>query len=338
MTRSDAAEGGRKIDAVAPTHSVVVPVYRNLATLPALLERLGALSPAVVGSMEAVFVVDGSPDDSADLLRSLAPAAPFPVQVVELSRNFGAFSAIRAGLQLARGQYVAVVAADLQEPPELVEGFFAALKKGSDVAVGVRTSRDDPALSSLSSRAYWSFYRRFIIPEIPRGGVDVFAVTSQVRDQVVALRESHTSLVGMLYWLGFSRAEVPYERAKRAEGKSGWSLRRKVRYLMDSVFSFTDLPITLLIAIGVVGVLGSLTAASVVFVAWALGSVDVSGYTPLMLSFLLIGSLLLSGLGVVGSYVWRAYENTKQRPTTVVARRDAFDGEAAPAEGGREQS
>ena len=123
------------------------------------------------------------------------------------------------GCELARGEYVAVVAADLQEPPELVEGFFVALKKGSDVAVGSPDVTRRPGPSSLSSRAYWSFYRRFIIPEIPRGGVDVFAVTSQVRDQVVALRESHTSLVGMLYWLGFSRAEVPYERANAGRGQ-----------------------------------------------------------------------------------------------------------------------
>lgn len=309
------------------THSVVVPVYRNEQSLAQVMVRLGEVADRVPGRLEAVFVVDGSPDGSLDLLRQLAPTAGLPVQVASLSRNFGSFSAIRAGLELARGQYVAVMAADLQEPPELLEDFFAALGTGEhDVAVGVRTGRNDPALTSLMSRAFWAVYRRLILPDIPRGGVDIFACTAQVRDSLVSMRESHTSLVGLIFWLGFRRVEVPYVRAARETGRSGWTFRRRLRYLFDSVFAFTDLPITVLIFLGCLGSFMSVAAAIAVFVAWATGNVEVAGYTPLMLSLLIISSLLLLALGIVGSYVWRAYENTKRRPVSVIRSVEGHDG------------
>ena len=136
------------------------------------------------------------------------------------------------------------MAADLQEPESLVEGFFDVLSSGDyDVAVGTRTARSDPGASSGASRLFWWLYRRLVQPEIPPGGVDVFACTSQVARQLAAFDESHTSLVGLVYWLGFRRVEVPYVREARLAGESAWSVRKRIRYLQDSIFSFTSLPI-----------------------------------------------------------------------------------------------
>ena len=313
-------------------YSVVVPVYRNSATLAEVVTRLTELALRRSEPLEIVFVVDGSPDDSAAVLKALAPSSRVPIQVVELSRNFGAFSAIRTGLSLARGRSIAVMAADLQEPVALIEDFFDLLDTGQhDVAVGVRREREDPALSSLMSRAFWGFYRRFVLTDIPAGGVDIFGCTAQVRDVLVRMRESHTSLVGLLFWLGFRRVEVAYARAPRADGgKSGWSFRRKLRYLFDSIFSFTDLPITALIGLGIFGSVLSVVIALFVFGFWAAGKVDVAGYTPLMLALLLFSSLMLLGLGIVGSYVWRAYENTKGRPGSIVRVDQSYDGTPSP--------
>jgi glycosyltransferase involved in cell wall biosynthesis len=308
-------------------YSVVVPVYLNEATLDALVERLDGLAAGLDGGLEAVFVVDGSPDGSLARLRELLSANHgFSSQLIVLSRNFGSFNAIKTGLAEARGVVVAVMAADLQEPVTLLESFFEALSAGEhDVAVGVRTARDDPAGGAAASRLFWWTYRKLVQRDIPPGGVDVFAVTRGVAQQLAGLDESHTSLVGLLYWLGFRRVEIPYVRQPRPVGRSAWTLRKRVRYLQDSIFSFTSLPIAAITILGVVGAFASFVYACVVFVFWAAGEIDVAGYTPLMLALLFMASSVLIGLGIVGSYVWRTYENSKRRPGAVTMIHERYD-------------
>ncbi|MGV8978035.1 MAG: glycosyltransferase family 2 protein [Cellulomonas sp.] len=309
------------------TYSVVIPVYGNEATLGAVISRLSEVAVRLDGPMEAVFVVDGSPDGSLLLLRRLLPEASIASQIVVHSRNFGSFPAIRTGLAAARGAYIGVMAADLQEPPELMESFFDQLRTGEvDVTVGRREARADPAMSSVASRTFWWLYRRTINPSIPAGGVDVFGCTRRVATELLKLDESHSSLVGLLFWVGFRRVEVPYSRLERTTGKSGWTLRKRVRYLLDSVFSFTDIPISLLSTVGLVGGLLTTIASIVVFVGWATGRIVDPGYTPLMLVLLFSTFTLLSGLGIVGSYVWRTFENTKGRPVSIPLTIEVHDG------------
>ena len=319
------AEVGEKAGAVI--NSVIVPVYRNQESLPELVGRLEDLAAELDGGLEAVFVVDGSPDESGALLRDLLSGSPLRSQLVWHSRNFGSFAAVRTGLSVASGLYMAVTAADLQEPAELLSAFYALLRTGEhEVALGVRRSRQDPWASSLSARWFWKIYCRWVQPQMPRGGVDAFACTRNVRNALLALREANSSLIGLLIWLGFRRVEVPYDRAGRAYGRSAWTLRKRARYLFDSVYSFTDLPINLLLAVGVSGVLLSTVGAAAVSLAWLFAGVRVAGYTPLMLAILLMGSSILSGLGLVGSYVWRTYENSKRRPDAVQMLVETFDG------------
>jgi glycosyltransferase involved in cell wall biosynthesis len=305
--------------------SVVVPVYGNEGTLGLVLERLEKVAAHLDGTLEVVFVVDGSPDGSLLVLRRLLPGSTLPSQLVAHSRNFGSFAAIRTGMAAARGEFVATMAADLQEPPELLQEFFSQLVSGEwDVAVGRRTARSDPGFSMLLSRAFWGMYRRTVHREIPPGGVDMFACTRDVSRRLVALQESHSSLVGLLYWLGFRRVEVPYARAPRLDGKSGWSLRRKFRYFLDSVFSFTDVPVLILTGVGLVGgLLTALTSIALV-IARLTGVIKQAGYTPLMLVVLLSTFTLLLALGIVGSYVWRTFENSKGRPGAVAMTHEIF--------------
>ena len=301
-----------------PRYSVIVPVYCNRATLPAVLSRLAAVAERLIGELEVVFVIDGSPDDSSAVLAEVVPQQSLAVQVMEHSRNFGSFAAIRTGLAAACGDFIGVMAADLQEPPEVMLGFFERLESGAyDVAVGRRTGRSDPALSAGMSRAFWWLYRRTINSDIPPGGVDVFACTREVAQRLVLLDEAHSSLVALLYWVGYRRVEVPYERLARTEGKSGWTLRKKVAYLSDSVFAFTRIPIHALTALGVAGTLITLVLGLTVLISWLAGRIDSPGYTPLMLTILFSTFLLLTGMGVLGSYVWRTYENTKRRPSAL---------------------
>ena len=313
-----------------PRLSLVVPVYGNEGAIDALLAAVRGIAGRVDGDFEAVFVVDGSPDRSYALLRERLPQAGFRARLLGLSRNFGAFAAIRAGLEAARGRVIAVMAADLQEPPELVLEFLKVMDEGNtDVVFGVRTARADPLGSRLASGLFWSLYRRFVMPDIPPGGVDIFALTANFRDRLVGLRESNSSLLAQLFWLGGRRAFVPYERRAREHGRSGWTLRKKLRYLSDSIFAFTDLPVRLLFWLGATALAVAMLLGAVVVVARVSGWVDVPGYAATMLAILFFGALNALGLGVVGTYAWRAFENTKARPLAVVLVDDSFEGDRA---------
>ncbi|MEN1958832.1 glycosyltransferase family 2 protein [Luteimonas sp. MJ246] len=311
-----------------PALSVVVPVYGNARSIPQLLQALAGLARQVEGGFEAVFVVDGSPDDSHALLGAALPGAGFTAQLVELTRNFGAFPAIRVGLGRARGRVIAVMAADLQEPPELAPRFLEALRDGrADVGFGVRDGREDPALSRLASNLFWSLYRRLVMPDIPCGGVDIFAVTADFRDRLLALQESNTSLVAQLFWLGGRRVFLPYSRRRREHGRSAWTLRKKLRYFSDSVFAFSDLPVRILFLTGALALATAALLALVVLVARASGWVTVPGYAATLFTILFFGAINTLGLGVVGSYAWRTFENTKARPLALVHSEQTFEGD-----------
>lgn len=305
--------------------TLVIPVYRNEGSIADLLAAISQLNQQLGNELEVVFVVDGSPDRCYELLRDGLVHQSFRSQLILLSRNFGSFMAIRTGLQFGKGDRFAVMAADLQEPPELVLEMNRILcRKDVDVVVGVREGRTDPLLSRLASQLFWGLYRRYVIPEIPSGGVDMFGCNKTFRDTLLTLDERHSSLIAQIFWLGFRREVVTYTRQERQHGKSAWTLRKKVNYLMDSVFSFTDLPIRLLIRVGAGGsVLAALFGLFVMF-AKLHGMISVPGYAMSMLTISFLGSLNLLGLGIVGSYAWRTYENTKNRPLAIPMRVDSF--------------
>lgn len=306
--------------------SLVIPVYKNSGNIPPLVAALEQLDANLGGELEAVFVVDGSPDDSYLKLSQALPRAKFRSQLLSLSRNFGSFAAIRAGLEAGKGERFAVMAADLQEPPELILEFDRVLRTGDiDVTVGTRIGRNDPLVSRTFSALFWGMYRRYIQPEIPEGGVDIFGCLPHVRDQIVRLRENNSSLVGLLFWVGFRRALVPYERREREIGKSAWTFQKKLRYMLDSIYSFTDLPVRILTRIGVVGLFASLLLALIVVFAKLSGTIPVPGYAATMLVVTFFGALNCFGLGVIGNYVWRSFENTKFRPNFIVASHDVFE-------------
>jgi polyisoprenyl-phosphate glycosyltransferase len=305
--------------------SVIVPVYKNEANVPALLERLAALHRSVAGGIEAVLVVDGSPDGSYRLLAESLPRAPYASRLLLLSRNFGSFAAIREGLRIAEGKWFAVMAADLQEPQELVEQFFTALRADeADIVLGTRAGRADGIADRAAANSFWGVYRRFINPEMPPGGIDVFGCNRAFRAHLLDFAEAHSSLVGQILWLGFRRKTIPYARGARDLGVSAWTFRRKVKYLMDNVFAFSDLPIKVFVSLGFVGLAVSIVVGAAVVIGRVSGTFDVPGYAATMVAIVFFASLNLFALGIMGSYVWRAYENTKGRPLAVVMREERF--------------
>ena len=298
--------------------SIVVPVYKNEGSIDQLLHRINEISAAVSGMVEAVFVVDGSPDKSLDTLRSRLPMAGFDAKVLLLSRNFGAFSAIRAGLREARGDATVVMAADLQEPTSLITNMLGIVQRDeADVAVGVRQSRKDGVVSRTLSAVFWKIFNRVSSLELPRGGVDIFALSRSARETLNTFEESSTSLIGLIYWMGFRRQEVPYHRVERRVGKSSWSLQKRINYAKDSVTAFSEFPLTVFLWSGAVGAIVSLVFALIGAFQYIFTSDHQSQREVTAIGLLFVASYLMAGLGVLGTYLWRIADNVRKRPDSI---------------------
>lgn len=300
-------------------YSLVIPVYKNEENLSFLLSRLDEMASAFYENLEIIFVIDGSPDNSRDYLEEILPKYRFPSVLVSHSKNFGSFPAIRTGLSVASGDYTAVMSADSQEPNELIIEMFNSLEKdGYDLSVGVRKSRKDKLFGKIFSALFWKFYSKSINPDLPHGGVDVFAINRKVLQTLLLFEESNSSLIAQLYWVGFKRSEVYYHRQERRFGKSQWTLKKKFKYMADSVFSFTNFPLlSILVVSGLVSFL-----AIFIFIyaatAWVQGQIEVPGYLTILGTQLFLSSSILFSQGILGVYIWRTYENSKMRPISVV--------------------
>jgi polyisoprenyl-phosphate glycosyltransferase len=303
-----------------PSLSLIVPVYNNEENIIELTDALISLCDRLGPGLEIIFVIDGSPDNSGPLLIEARKRIPCRSKIVFHSRNFGAYGAIRTGLEIGDGDYFAAMAADLQEPPELIISFFDALTKNrSDVVFGQRTRRDDPLLRTYASNFFWWLYRRLVLPDMPKGGVDLFGCNRHVRDEVLQISEPNSSLIAQLFWVGFRRSFVPYARRRRVHGKSAWNISRRIRYMMDSILSFTDAPIQLMLFLGVFGCSLSIALGVITTVARLFGLIEQPGYTTLVLVVLFFGSAILVMQGILGSYLWRTFENTKKRPLRIIS-------------------
>src|SRR5690349_2691818 len=231
--------------------SLVIPIYRNEDNLDRLLAELGSLQHRLPDELEVVFVVDGSPDRSLTILPERPASASLRRPFVSPGPDFRFFRCVIGRLAGRAGQQVCCPASCLEEAAELLLQFHEVLKSGSaDIVFGCRTKRSDPWLSEMASRLFWWIYRTLVVKEMPKGGVDVFACSREVRDHILKFREVNTNLIALLFWLGFRRHYLPYERARRREGKSAWTFALKLEYCLNSIFNFTDLPVRFLLIAG----------------------------------------------------------------------------------------
>jgi glycosyltransferase involved in cell wall biosynthesis len=302
-------------------YSVIVPVYENELSIQKLLENLRDLSGKLNDEVEVIFVVDGSKDQSFKLLKEALPQLNYPAKLVCHSKNLGAFTSIKTGMKQTDSGFSVTYSADCQEPISLVEEIFATLGKNKiDVVFGIRSSRQDPIISQILSKIFWFIYRLLIDRDMPKGGVDIFGCNSIFRTELVQLNETRSSLVGLAFWLGFERGFVKYDRLTREKGKSSWTISKKINYFLDTLYSFTDLPIRILIFVGGISILFSVIFASIIAIFRVYGLIEVPGYTATILMIVFFGGLNMFGLGIVGNYTWRVYENSKNRPTEIISR------------------
>lgn len=305
-----------------PLVSIVVPVYHNAPSLPELLARFQALAERNPDdSFEFVLVDDGSRDNSFAVLAELA-ATDRRVRVVKLSRNFGSNQAVLAGLEQARGDVIAGISADLQDPPELIHDMLAHWRAGRKVVLAARETRDDPGLTSLMAGLFYRLFRAFALPNMPKRGFDFFLIDRQVCDLVKNIRESNAYLMGLLLWVGFEPVVVTYHRRAREKrfGRSMWTFARKLKYFLDSFVAFSYAPIRAASLLGLLISAAGILYALAVVARYLLGGIPVQGWASLMVVLLVVSGIQLLMMGTLGEYLWRNLDETRRRPRYIIDR------------------
>ncbi len=300
--------------------SIAVPVYHNAASLPDLLGELRALADRhAEHEFEFVFVDDGSQDGSFDVLRSLAAADP-RVRAVRLSRNFGSNAAILAGLSCARGDLVGVIAADLQDPPEVFDEMLRLARSGHKVVIAARRRREDPFPARLLADAFYRLFRWLAIPSMPHRGFDFFLIDRQVVDLINGIQENNAYLMGLILWLGFQPALVEYDRRRREEryGRSMWTLPRKLKYFADAFVAFSNVPVRAASLLGLLLSAAGLCYGVVIVFLRLVHGFPVTGWTSLMVAVVVMGGIQMMILGVLGEYLWRTLDETRRRPRFII--------------------
>src|SRR4051795_296743 len=304
--------------------SVVVPLRDEEGTVRELHSRGSAALEGV--PFELLLVDDASTDLTGELLVELAGEDP-RVRVIHLSRNFGHQAALTAGLEHARGDAVAMLDGDLQDPPELIARMLEHWRSGSDVVYGVRTERRGEGRVKLAT-ARW-FYRLFSrvadLDLSPNSG-DFRLLDRRALDALLRMRERNRFLRGMTVWIGFTQTAVPYERDARYAGETKYTLRRMLRFSLDAISSFSWVPLQLATLLGFVFSVVALLTIPVV-IALRIAGETIPGFATVLCLILLIGGIQLITVGIIGEYVGRIYDEVKGRPLYIVREMRNFRGE-----------
>jgi len=298
--------------------SIVVPVYYNEENLPDTIPRLLALRDNIPYELELIFVDDGSKDRSLEILLKYQASCPENILVIKLTRNFGEYSAVQAGLVKTTGDCVAVISADLQDPPELLIDMVKNWEKGIKAVFAVRSERDDPKLSKFFSDTFYALFRRFAIPGYPKGGFDFVLIDRQIVNDLNRIYEKNTNIMTLIYWLGHSYVCIPYNRMKREKGTSKWTLSKRLKFAIDSFVGFSYFPIRIVSGLGLMFAFASFVYGAIVLHDWWSGSVPVPGWTTIMITITFTAGVQMIILGVIGEYLWRTLDQSRKRPMYVI--------------------
>jgi polyisoprenyl-phosphate glycosyltransferase len=303
-----------------PLLSYIIPCYFNEKNIPVtkieLLDNENRF-PAEV-RFEYVMIDDGSKDQTLTELLKFKEEFPDKVKVIKLSGNFGSYNAILAGMNFASGDCNVILAADLQDPPDLIPKMYEYWEKGIKLIIANRQDREESFYQRIFSNTYHFLIKRFALKGIPKGGYDLVLFDKQLRDEVVKINEKNTNQIYLLSWLNYDFVNIPYVRKKRDIGKSRWTLQKKIKLFVDSFVSFSFFPIRLISVIGLV--LGLISFIYGLFVIYAkiTGLVPIQGWTAIMVVLLLVSSFQMVALGIIGEYVWRAMDAARKRPNFIV--------------------
>lgn len=297
--------------------SIVIPVYYNSDTLMLLYEDMKEKILGVIGDYEIVMVDDGSGDNSWEVMNQIRDLDS-NVKCVKLSRNFGEHAAILAGLTQCSGDCAVTKQADLQEDSTLILDMYESWKRGNKVVIAVREERDEPAIKKFFANLYYSIVRRCIDKNMPEGGFDCYLLDRQVIRVIEMLDEKNSALTLQVLWVGFKSDKVYFHRKDREVGKSRWTLSKKIKLVMDSMMSFSYTPIKVMSTLGVVFAIGAFLWIIEVFIEYFLTAKPIAGWSSIMCLVLFSTGLILLMLGVLGEYVWRALDASRNRPPYII--------------------
>lgn len=310
--------------------SIIVPCYNEEQGLEILFERLLRILDRLSLSYEVICVDDGSRDQTLEYLIDYHNRYP-EIKVISLSRNFGKDIALTAGLENAQGKAIIPIDADLQDPPELIEQLVAKWREGYDVVSGKRRSRQGESwVKKTTANAFYRIISRISSVPIPRDTGDFRLLDRRVVEAIKTMPERTRFMKGLFAWVGFKQTYVLYDRPNRIQGTTKWNYWKLWNFALDGITSFSLVPLKVWSYLGVVLSLLAFTYGSFLIIRTIILGIDVPGYASLMVTILFIGGVQLITLGILGEYLGRIYEETKQRPLYLIRERYGFEDKLGP--------
>jgi glycosyltransferase involved in cell wall biosynthesis len=312
ISQSEAHEGKRRI-------SVIVAFLNEAQNLPEFRARWDAVARQSGDEFEFILVDDHSSDESPAFAKAWQ-SEDRRVKYLRLSRNCGSHVALAAGLAFCRGDCAVLMAADLQDPPELLPELAAKWREGYDVVWAARSDREGESWkTTLTASIAYRILRAVALPTVHAKGADFLLIGRKVIDACNAISEKHTSLLAMILWMGFRQVSVEYVKQARHAGKSKWTLAKKIKLFIDSVVSFSYVPIRLMSLLGLLMAAGGFVYALAVVVGRLTGWVSAgTGFAALMTVLLVGQGGILLMLGILGEYLWRTFDEARGRPRYIV--------------------
>ena len=297
--------------------SIIIPVYYSADTLMLLYEDMKAKILDKLGDYEIVMVDDGSGDNSWEVMNQIRDLDE-NVKCVKLSRNFGEHPAILAGLTQCTGDCAVTKQADLQEDSELILEMYDSWKAGNKVVLAVRKERDEGAVKKFFANLYYAIVRKTVDKSMPEGGFDCYLLDRQVIKVIELLDEKNSALTLQVLWAGFKTDKIYFHRKDREIGQSRYTLAKKVKLAMDSMMSFSYFPIKFMSGVGATFAIISFIWIIEVLIERFVTGIPVQGWATLMCLILFSTGLILLMLGVLGEYLWRTLDASRNRPVFLV--------------------
>jgi glycosyltransferase involved in cell wall biosynthesis len=298
--------------------SVVIPIYNEEKNIPLLFERLKKALENTGQPFELIYVNDGSKDQSIAVIKGLAQNHSF-VKFINFSRNFGHQIAVSAGLDLCKGTEVVIIDADGQDPPELIPELYKKLNEGYEIVYAKRKSRKgESALKLLTARWFYKILAKLTSIDIPMDTGDFRIIHRKVVDQINKMPEKQKFLRGQMAWVGFRQTFVEYDRDERMSGDTGYTFRKMFRLAMDGITSFSNFPLRVATISGFAcAFIGFFLIIYTLYSRYVLKDYE-PGWSSLMITIVFIGGIQLIGIGIIGEYISRIYDNIRNRPLYIV--------------------
>ncbi len=303
--------------------SIIIPIYYNEESIE---KTINTIKEVVIAknsrlTFEVVCIDDGSQDKSYSVLEQLNKENPTLVKFVKLSRNFGQIAAILAGYEKSKGKCVINISADMQDPPELMNDMITEFFENEiNIVIGTRIDRDESYFRKKTSSFFYKLIKKLSFSNMPTGGFDYALLGRKVVNVMLENQEANLFWQGQILWTGFTVKFIPYKRIAREFGESRWTFGKKIKYLIDGVLAYSFLPLRFMAILGLIIFIAGIIYAGIITGAYFFGEVPFKGWAPIMITMLILFGIMFLMLGIIGEYLWRVLDQTRNRPNYLVEK------------------